>query len=73
MILYVYKIFRLIIIAIIITYFIGCFWFLFCSIQFNNLKEIYKRDDTGQFINEMGETINTFINEFGLEDEAPSK
>ena len=28
MLLYFYKIFRLIIIAIIITYFIGCFWYL---------------------------------------------
>lgn len=32
MMLYVYKIFRLIIIAIIITYFIGCIWFMFCTI-----------------------------------------
>ena len=32
MLLYVYKIFRLIIIAIIITYFIGCFWFYFCTL-----------------------------------------
>lgn len=31
MLLYVYKIIRLIIIAIIITYFIGCFWWLICS------------------------------------------
>lgn len=31
MLLYVYKIIRLIIIAIIITYFVGCFWWLFCS------------------------------------------
>ncbi len=31
MLLYVYKILRLIIIAIIITYFVGCFWWLFCS------------------------------------------
>jgi len=30
--LYVYKVVRLIMIAIILTYFIGCFWFLFCSI-----------------------------------------
>lgn len=28
MLLYLYKIFRLIIIAIIITYFIGCLWYL---------------------------------------------
>lgn len=28
MLLYFYKIFRLIIIAVIITYFIGCFWWL---------------------------------------------
>ena len=31
--LYVYKIFRLIIIAIIITYFIGCVWWYFCDSQ----------------------------------------
>lgn len=31
--LYVYKIFRLIIIAIIITYFIGCCWWYFCESQ----------------------------------------
>jgi len=31
MMLYVYKIFRLIIIAVIITYFIGCFWYYFCT------------------------------------------
>ena len=29
--LYFYKIFRLIIIAVIITYFIGCFWWLLSS------------------------------------------
>jgi hypothetical protein len=28
---YSYKIFRLIIIAIIITYFVGCFWYLISS------------------------------------------
>ena len=31
MLLYIYKIFRLIVIAIIITYFIGCFWWYFCN------------------------------------------
>ena len=31
--LYFYKIARLIIIAIILTYFIGCFWFLYCSLH----------------------------------------
>lgn len=31
MLLYFYKIFRLIIIAVIITYFIGCFWWLLSS------------------------------------------
>lgn len=30
--LYVYKIIRLVIMAIIITYFIGCFWWYFCTI-----------------------------------------
>ena len=30
--LYVYKIFRLILFALIITYFIGCFWYFFCTI-----------------------------------------
>ena len=32
MMLYVYKIVRLIVIAIIITYFIGCTWFYLCTI-----------------------------------------
>ena len=31
MLMYFYKIFRLIIIAIIITYFLGCFWYLFSN------------------------------------------
>ena len=30
-VLYVYRIIRLIIIAMFITYFIGCFWFYFCN------------------------------------------
>jgi len=37
--LYVYKIFRLIIIAIIITYFIGCCWWYFCESQRNDDPE----------------------------------
>ena len=39
MLLYVYKIIRLIIIAIIITYFIGCFWWLICSNYTQNVGE----------------------------------
>ena len=48
MMLYVYKIVRLLIIAIIITYFIGCTWFYLCTIlqedentfiTYNALKE----------------------------------
>jgi hypothetical protein len=39
MLLYVYKIIRLIIIAIIITYFVGCFWWLFCSNYTSNDSE----------------------------------
>ena len=35
---YSYKIFRLIIIAIIITYFIGCFWYLISS-SFNSVED----------------------------------
>ena len=35
MLMYAYKIFRLIIIAVIITYFIGCFWFMVSSSQKN--------------------------------------
>lgn len=31
MMMYAYRIFRLVIIAIIITYFIGCFWYLISS------------------------------------------
>ena len=30
--LYVYKVVRLIMIAIILTYFLGCFWYLFCHV-----------------------------------------
>ena len=36
MMLYIYKIVRLIIIAIIITYFIGCFWYMFCVLYTEN-------------------------------------
>lgn len=57
MMLYVYKIFRLIIIAIIITYFIGCIWFLFCDIYKNSepnsfikRNELDKEDQTHQLI-----------------------
>jgi len=37
--LYIYKIFRLVIIAIIITYFIGCIWWYFCNQQYNDPKK----------------------------------
>ena len=61
MMLYVYKIFRLIIIAIIITYFIGCIWFMFCNIyndqpdspmpnSFIKKNELDKEDQTHQLI-----------------------
>lgn len=43
MMMYVYKIIRLIIIAIIITYFIACFWFMFCVLyreQDENLEDL---------------------------------
>ena len=47
--LYYYKLLRLIIIAMIITYFIGCFWFYFCNSQdltennfitYHNIKDL---------------------------------
>jgi hypothetical protein len=55
---YVYKIFRLIIIAIIITYFIGCAWFYFChidvdeegEISFITYFELESKKDTHQLI-----------------------
>lgn len=52
MILYTYKIIRLIIIAVIITYFIGCGWYLLCTNLNNNAKE--------------GAELLTFIDQFGL-------
>ena len=39
MMLYIFKIFRLIIIAIIITYFIGCFWYMFITLYSQGLTE----------------------------------
>ena len=56
MMLYVYKIVRLIIIAIIITYFIGCGWFLICTAF--ELPDATKE--------------NTFTLEFGLRGESIS-
>ena len=51
---YVYKIIRLIIIAVIITYFIGCFWFYYCNIEVT--------DDTDTFVtfNSLDENIDVF-------------
>ena len=37
---YVYKIIRLIIIAVIITYFIGCFWFYYCNIELDDTVDV---------------------------------
>ena len=55
MILNVYKIFRLIIIAIITTYFLGCSWFWYCT-QYNHLTDrpnfIGFNDIGGEDVNE---------------------
>ena len=44
--LYVFKIIRLIFIAILITYFIGCGWFYFCTLfddtEYNNFMVVYE-------------------------------
>lgn len=53
MMMYVYRIFRLIIIAIIFTYFIGCFWYMSSEV----LNYETSKDEDG-----------TFITKFGLED-----
>ena len=51
---YVYKIFRLIIIAIIITYFIGCFWYFYCNVEeevtFITMNQLDKKDDMYKLI-----------------------
>ena len=46
MLMYVYRIFRLIIIAIIITYFIGCVWFMASS----SLNSAYDTDHGNTFV-----------------------
>ena len=50
MLLYIYKIFRLIVIAIIITYFIGCFWWYFCNTQIDiqGQNSFIKFNDLGE-------------------------
>jgi len=53
MMMYVYRIFRLIIIAIIFTYFIGCFWYMSSEV----LNYETSKDEDG-----------TFITKFGLEE-----
>jgi len=45
MLLYVYKILRLIIIAIIITYFIGCFWWYLCNSGLNEGNNFIKYNE----------------------------
>jgi len=58
MLLYIYKIFRLIVIAIIITYFIGCFWWYFCNSQkdlegqssFIKFHELDNKDEIHQLV-----------------------
>ena len=54
MMLYVFKIFRLIIIAIIITYFIGCFWYMFITLYSQGLD-----GDTGGGAVEGGDSNST--------------
>ena len=44
MLMYVYKIFRLIIIAIIITYFVGCFWYLISSELNGNREDTFVKE-----------------------------
>lgn len=53
MVMYLYKIFRLVIIAIIITYFLGCFWY-FISDEFND------KDNDATFVKmfNLGEETN---------------
>jgi len=55
MLMYAYRIFRLVIIAVIITYFIGCFWWLIS----NNLN--YSQDVASN---------NTFVTYFNLENKS---
>ena len=54
---YVYKIIRLIIIAVIITYFIGCSWFYYCNVAvgiddvtFVSANNLSDKTDTFQLI-----------------------
>ncbi len=54
---YIYRAFRLVIIALLITYFLGCFWYLISS--FLNLDE----DVTNE---------NTFVIYYGIHDETTS-
>ena len=59
---YAYKIIRLIIIAIIITYFIGCVWFYFCNIRIDPAaQELQDVDDNSS-------KMISFISHWGLDD-----
>jgi hypothetical protein len=49
----IYRVIRLVIIACIITYFLGCSWFLYCTV-FSDEK------------NELGEHMNDFVTNFDL-------
>mmetsp|Transcript_11624 Transcript_11624/g.17621 ORF Transcript_11624/g.17621 Transcript_11624/m.17621 type:complete len:85 (-) Transcript_11624:1068-1322(-) len=57
---YTYKIFRLIIIVFLITYFIGCFWWLLVS----NINEKYNVDNEGV----KNLNMNTFIQTNDLDE-----
>jgi hypothetical protein len=48
---YLYRVFRLIVIALLITYFLGCFWYLLCC-NINTQEDI--------------DNENTFNTRFGL-------
>ena len=58
MMLYVFKIFRLIIIAIIITYFIGCFWYMFITLYSHGLTDDTKEIETGSETTQKTNFIN---------------
>ena len=55
--LYLYNMFRLVLIAVVLTYFIGCFWFWI------SLNQLDWFDNP-----EQAEINNTWYNEFGLDN-----
>lgn len=57
----IYKVFRLVIIAVIITYFLGCFWFLYCTMFQNQLDE--NGNDKNDFINNFDLNVTIEIEE----------